>query len=180
MPTTTRNQAKKRLKSPNSPDSTAQSQHDLKTISFTKPFQIFDNIVLMPAPPNVTADWRYIRIISSIQYLRARLMQDEVLREPLLHVLKSLYNSPTTKKKISRSRPIKPTHQDIIYFVDELWPDLYLVNPDQHLSSTGKSSQRGHTYSGVDAVPNTQVQIIAPLIEQWQSHVSTYIGSRIK
>lgn len=181
MPTT-RNQAKSESESSKPPDSTAQSQHDTKTILFTKPTQIFDNVVLIPEPPNITADPRYTRLVASIQYLRRRLMQDEVLREPLLHVLKSLYKSATTKKKISLLRPIEPTHQDIIHFVDELWPDLYLVKPDQRLSSTGKSSQWdgvwGHTYSGVAAVPDARIQIIAPLIEQWQSHVSTYVSSR--
>ena len=159
MPTT-RNKAKSKSESSKPPDGTAQSQHNTKTISFMKPTQIFNNVVLIPVPSNITAC--YIHLVTSIQYPRSQ--------EPL--------QISNDAEKISLLYPIEPTHQDIIHFVDELWPDLYLVNPDQHLSSTGKSSQWGHTYSGVDAVPNTQVQIIAPLIEQWQSHVSTYISSK--
>ena len=177
MPTT-RSHTRGSGKSLGPPDDTAASQHDTRAISFTKPVQIFDNVVCMPVPPNITAEFRYARLVTSIQHLRGRLMQDEVLREPLLHILRGLYESPKSKKKISRICPIKPTDQDIIRFIDEFWPDLYLVKPtchSSHLSSTGGSGQwdgaRGHAFAGVD----TQVQIIAPLIEQWQSNVSTLI-----
>ena len=136
----------------------------------------------MPVPPNITTESHYARLVTSIHHLRACLIQDKVLRKPLLHILRSLYKSPKSKTKISRIRPIKPTDQDIIHFVDKFWPDLYLVKPTHHInhsSRTGGSRQWdgawGHTFVGVDAVPNAQVQIIAPLIEQWQSNVRTLI-----
>jgi hypothetical protein len=161
-------------------DSTAASQHDTQAISFTKPVQIFDNVVCVPVPPNVTAEFCYAPLVTSVQHLRARLIQDKVLCKPLLDILRGLYKSP--KSKISRIRPIKPTDQDIIHFVDEFWPDLYLVKPARHsncLSSTGGSGRWdgvwGHTFAGIDTVPDAQVEIIAPLIEQWQSSVRTLI-----
>jgi hypothetical protein len=164
-----------------SPETLNDTQHDT-TISFIKPIQIFDGVVGIPKVPNITTDPSYARLVTLIEHLRERLMQDEVLREPLLHVLKSLYKSNTTRRKISRIRPTQPTDQDIIRFVDEFWPDLYLVAASRDSERSGESNTGGsgqwdgvwsHTYSGVASVPNAQVQIIAPLIEQWQSHVST-------
>jgi hypothetical protein len=126
-----------------------------------KPVQIFDSVVRMPKVPNITTQPRYARLVSSIEHLRERLMQDETLREPLLYILESLYKSKKTKEIISRIRPTKPTHKDVIRFVDEFWPDLHKVEATQ--DGSGQWDQvRDHKYSGVNAMPN--VEIIAPLM----------------
>jgi hypothetical protein len=120
--------------------------------------------------------------VANINSLRLQLIADETLREPLLHVLLSLYKSKNTKKTIKRLRPKLPTHTDIISFVDEFWPDILLVEPSLVGDSLDRSdSGGGHwdgvwgsTFCGVDAVPRAEVQILMPLVKQWVESVSTF------
>jgi len=140
--------------------------------TFTKTTALFDVTTSIIVSPNVTRDPYFAGLVGSIDALRLQLIKDKTLREPLLHVLLSLYKSKNTKKMIRRLRPKLPTHTDIILFVDEFWPDILLVNKsdseDDHWDGVW-----GSTFCGVDAVPHAEVQILMPLVKQWIESVST-------
>jgi hypothetical protein len=150
---------------------TATSRQDLP--NFTKATAVFDVTTSIIVSPNVTKDPYFANLVASIDALRLQLIGDKTLREPLLHVLLSLYESKNSKKTIRRLRPKLPTHTDIILFVDEFWPDILLVNKsdseDDHWDGVW-----GSTFCGVDAVPHAEVQILMPLVKQWIESVSTF------
>jgi hypothetical protein len=147
--------------------------------TFTKTTAVFDATTIGSVLPNITKDPYFAKLVANINGLRSRLIADETLREPLLHVLLSLYKSKNTKKRL---RPELPTHADIISFVDEFWPDILLAEPSLVGDSLDKSdSGGGHwdrvwgsTQCGVDAVPRAEVQILMPLVKQWVESVSTF------
>jgi hypothetical protein len=139
---------------------------------------VFDATVDIGILPNITKVPYFAKLVASVDDLRLHLIQDETLRQPLLHVLQSLYESNDTKKTIQRLQPTRPTHNDIISFVDQFWPEIHLVRSGASFneSSLGEGvwdGVWGSTPCGVQAVPYLTVVIIMPLVKQWLQDVST-------
>ena len=150
---------------------TATSRRDPPT--FTKTTAVFDVTTSIIVSPNVTKDPYFASLAGSIDALRLHLIKDKTLREPLLHVLLSLYKSKNTKKTIRHLCPKLPTHADIISFVDEFWPNILLVN-ESDSEDNRWDGVWGYTFCGVDAVPQAEVRILMPLVRQWIESVSTF------
>jgi hypothetical protein len=72
-----------------------------------------------------------------------------------------------------------PTHNNVIFFVDQFWPEIHLVPPGNSLSESSLREDvwnvvLGFTPYGMQgAVLYPTVAIIMLLIEQWLQGIST-------
>jgi hypothetical protein len=120
--------------------------------------------------------------IEIVRQLRNRLLNEQVLREPILNIFQGVYNDDTNfpddlkannpvadqvsnKFNIRKIKPRPPTDNDIIDFLFNSFPDLYLVNYPP--SSESETVVWGETSSGRSQVNIERVSINAELTDVW-------------
>ena len=92
---------------------------------------------------NVTNNPKYELVVETVKQLRQRLIDNPTLREPILALFTNVYqdnskfpedlkeNAPVSdhrsnQEKIQEIRPHPPSDDDVIYFLKNSFPDIYL------------------------------------------------------
>ena len=133
----------------------------------------------------VTTQSDYQRVVGIVIQLRDRMLREQVLREPILSVFQEVYNDDThlpeklktrtpalyqlsNKDKIRNTKPSPPTDDDVINFLQDAFPDLYLVDFLPSLNTVVWSE----TLSGSSNAKSQCVSINLKLTDIWLTLVS--------
>ena len=150
-----------------------------------KPFALFFGASGQLGTSDVTSDPHYKLVVDTVNQLRDRLLKDEGLRQPFLHLFSSVYvdNSdfpddlkPTTPiadqipnmSKIKQIRHHPPTDGDVVDFLTNSFPNIYLFFGD---FGPGCVSW-GETWSGRGEASEEKVMINMRLVQLWLEAVS--------
>ena len=109
-----------------------------------KPFTLFYGTSGQLGTSDITSDSKYKLVVDTVNQLRDRLLNEEVLRQPFLHIFSAVYKGDTDfpndlkpptpvadqVSNISKIRQIRhhpPTDDDVVDFLTNSFPDLYLA-----------------------------------------------------
>jgi hypothetical protein len=134
-----------------------------------KPFKLFFGASGQIGSSNVTSDPQYKLVVDTVNQLRDRLLNGEVLRQPFLHLFNTVYQDSsqfpddlkthtplTATDQVSNMSKIKqledhpPTDDDVVDFLTNSFPDLYLPpgsigpegeNYDETVSGRGEADK---------------------------------------
>jgi len=150
-----------------------------------KPFKLFWGERGHLGTYEITAKSNYEFAIQTIGQLRHRLLMDPVLRQPLLHLFQMVYeddsqftehlkcltplaNHVSNKTKIAAIQAQPPSDADVIEFLTDAFPDLYL-----QLKTFNESEVVWEeTISGRGAADKEEIAINIQLMNLWLKAVS--------
>ena len=129
---------------------------------------------------DVTHNPKFEMVVEMMKQLRERLLSDRALRKPILQLFEAIYQdnsnfpehlkpvTPITDQilnqvKIQTNRTCQPCDEDVIAFLTEAFPHLYL-----ELRSFRESNGLwGETVSGQESADKEEVTINFCLIQRW-------------
>ena len=150
-----------------------------------KPFKLFLGGRGTLGTFEVTTKPYYDVVIQTVGQLRCRLLEDPVLRRPLLHLFQTVYEDDSefpdhlkrstpfadqvsNKTKIAAIRTQPPSDSDVIAFLTNAFPDLYLK-----LSTFREGDVLWEeTMSGQGATDKEEISINVQLVHLWLEAVS--------
>jgi len=145
-----------------------------------KPFKLFLGERGLLGTYEITAKPNYEFVIQTVGQLRHRLLMDPVLRQPLLHLFRTVYEDDSkfpehlksltpladhvsNKTKIVAIRAQPPSDADVVEFLTDAFPDLYLK-----LSTFREGDITwGETISGRGAADKEEISINIQLTNLW-------------
>lgn len=145
-----------------------------------KPFTLFFGASGQLGTSDITSDPCYKLVVDTVNQLHNRLLNEEVLRRPFLHVFSTVYKDnavfpddlkPLTPvadqvsnmSKIREIRDGPPTDDDVVDFLTNSFPDLYLAPGD--FSPEGVDCSE--TCSGQEDADQEKITINAKLVQFW-------------
>ena len=149
-----------------------------------KSFRLFQGGIALVGTFDVTENNEYQLIVETVNQLRKRLLENPVLRRPLLDLFDSVYRDDSAfpddlkettpladqipnRTKIRQIRFQPPTDGDVITFLTDAFPHLYL--------KAGSFNENdilwGETTTGRSQV-NEEISINVQLVRQWRDSVS--------
>lgn len=111
----------------------------------------------------------YELVTHTVNDIRDRLLKEEIFRAPFLHIYTTCYNDDTKPQDVSNLTKIRqirdhpPTDADVVDFLTNSFPALYLAPGD--FGPEGVSW--GETWSGREEADNQKVTINCRLIQLW-------------
>ncbi|EDR02102.1 uncharacterized protein LACBIDRAFT_295499 [Laccaria bicolor S238N-H82] len=153
-----------------------------------KPFTLFFGASDEITTYEVTHNPSYELVMHTVNHLRDRLLKEQVLRVPFLHIFTNCYNddsefprdlapcTPVADRvsnlvKIRRIREHPPTDADVVEFLTNAFPDLYLAHGD--FGPEGVSWVE--TMSGREEADSQKITINGKLVLLWLQIVNTPI-----
>lgn len=150
-----------------------------------KPFRLFFGGSGLIGTFEVTSDIKYKLVIETVSQLRNRLLADPVLRQPIVHLFDMVYHDDSefpdhlkngtplvdqipNKLKIQQIRAQPPGDGDVVTFLTDAFPDLYL---EPSSFREGNVLWR-ETASGRDAADKEEISINIQLVQLWLKTVS--------
>jgi hypothetical protein len=150
-----------------------------------KPFSLFFGASGQLGTMDVTDDHQYKIVVTTVNHLRNHLLKEPILREPFIHILNTVYNDDTpfpqdlefctpvydrvsNKSKIRNMRDGPPTDDDIINFLTNHFPDLYMAPGD----FGPQGVDWGETLSGREEADEEKIEINCRLVQLWLQAVS--------
>lgn len=151
-----------------------------------KPFTLFFGASGVLGTHNVTANPKYQLVVETVSQLRAHLLNDRAFRVPILSLFNSVYeddsqfpeelkeNTPdidqiSNMKKIRQIHSHPPSDNDVLEFLTNSFPDLYL---DLGNFSLAELVLWGETKSGRGEVAKEEITINVHLVQLWLEAVS--------
>jgi hypothetical protein len=151
-----------------------------------KPFTLFFGASGQLGTSDVTHNSQYELVVNTVNQLRDRLLKEEVLRQPFLHIFNTTYNDnadvphdlePCTPlanqvsnmSKFQNIRNYPPTDNDVVDFLTNSFPDLYMAP-----GNIGPEDVSWHeTWSGQGEADKEKIAINCRLVQLWLQAVST-------
>jgi len=139
---------------------------------------------------DVTDNNDYKLVVNTVNQVRNHLIQ-EVLRRPFLHLFNTIYNDDTKfPDDLKASTPIEdqipnksniqsmrhpPTDSDVVEFLTNSFPDLYMASGD----FSPDRIEWGETWSGQGEADKEKITINCRLVQLWLqcAHTPSAIGS---
>jgi hypothetical protein len=151
-----------------------------------KSFTLFFGASGQLGTTDVTHNSQYELVVNTVNQLRDHLLKEEVLRQPFLHIFSTSYNDdadfphdlePCTPvadqvsnmSKIRNITRYPPTDNDVVDFLTNSFPDLYMAPGD--FGPEGVSW--GETWSGRGEADKEKIAINCRLVQLWLQAVST-------
>jgi len=151
-----------------------------------KPFTLFFGASGQVGTSDVTHDSQYKLVVNTVDQLRDHLLKEEVLRQPFLHIFRNCYNDDTNfpqhlepctpvadqvsnMAKIQEIRSHPPTDNDVVDFLTNSFPDLYMAPGD----FGPEGVDWGKTFSGQGEADKEKIAIDVQLVHLWLQAVST-------
>lgn len=150
-----------------------------------KSFTLFFGASGQLGTTNITNNSQYEIVVNTVNQLRDHLLKEEVLRQPFLHIFSTCYHdgadfphdlAPCTPiadqvSNMSKIRDIRsqpPTDNDVVDFLTNSFPDLYLAPGD--FGPEGVSW--GETWSGRGEAEKEKIAINCQLVQLWLQSVN--------
>jgi hypothetical protein len=151
-----------------------------------KPFTLFFGASGQLGTSDVTHNSQYELVVNTVNQLRDRLLKEEVLRQPFLHIFNTTYNDNTdvphdlepctplanqvsNMSKFQNIRNYPPTDNDVVDFLTNSFPDLYMAP-----GNIGPEDVSWHeTWSGQGEADKEKIAINCRLVQLWLQAVST-------
>lgn len=151
-----------------------------------KPFRLFLGGRGLLGIIEVTLDPKFQLIIGTVSQLRDHMLGNPILRQPLLHLFSKVYSDdsdfPEDSKgetpledqisnmsNIRKIRPHPPSDEDVVTFLTDAFPDLYL-EPGHFCEG---DVLWGRTDSGRGEAKKEFISINVRLVHLWNKAVST-------
>jgi hypothetical protein len=150
-----------------------------------KPFTLFFGRNRQIGTFDITNDPRYALVVNTVIQLRERLLNEEVLRQPFLHIFRVVYeyntefpadsgpHDPATDHipNMSDFRKIRnhPTDHDVVDFLTNSFPDIYLSSGyfgPEDIPRVKTCSEQGES-------DKAKIEINARLVQLWLQAVGT-------
>ena len=150
-----------------------------------KSFRLFFGASGQIGTTDVTHLAQYGLVVNTVNQLRNHLLKFELLRQPFLHIFTTVYNDnadfPNDLKSctpvndqvsnLSKIRHCPPTDSDVIDFLTNSFPDLYMAPGDFGPELEGVSWDE--TLSGRVEADKEKATINCRLVQLWLQAVST-------
>ena len=153
------------------------------------PFKVFFGGSGVVGTYEITQDLTYKHLVHLARHIRSRLLEDQVLRRPLLKLFESVYNDNSefpqndaellvctpivdqipNKSKIRAIRNRPPSDNDVVEFLTTSFPDIYLEL--KSLKCNNNNVVWGVTVTGRDAADRREIAINNHLIEMWHTSI---------